>query len=135
MIKLRELRYIIQVDVVVGNILSVLISYSLCIFDFVLFFILFIFSFSFFILFYFFIYTVPHVYIDYLGAGITSRVYFILIVRHFGTQYTYMYMQTTVIVTNGISAYLCIQNHTDRNMTIIHKFLNVILIHSCKTAS
>ena len=76
MIKLRELRYIIQVDVVVGNILSVLISCSLCIFDFVLFFSLFIFYFYFFILFYFFIYTVPHVYIDYLGAGIRQHLGF-----------------------------------------------------------
>ena len=82
-----------------------------------------------------FIYTVPHLYIDYLVAGITSRHYSILTVHHFGTKYTYKYMQTTVIATNGITTYLYIQNHTARNMSIAHKFVNVILIHSCKTVS
>ena len=94
-------------------------------------------DFFFFFFFFFkeFIYTVPHLYIDYLVAGITSRHYSILTVHHFGTKYTYKYMQTTVITTNGITTYLYIQNHTARNMSIAHKFVNVILIHSCKTVS
>ena len=74
-------------------------------------------------------------YINYLVAGITSRHYSILTVHYFGIQYTYKYMQTTVIATNGITTYLYIQNHTARNISIAHKFVNVILIHSCKTAS
>ena len=42
-----------------------------------------------------------------------------------------MYIHTTVIVTNGISTYLYIQNHVARNLSIVHKFVKVILIQSC----
>ena len=44
-----------------------------------------------------------------------------------------MYIRTSVIVTNRISTYLYIQNHTARNLSIVHKFVNVFLIQSCKT--